>query len=60
MAAYGAQDPVEALTAGLAGATGSVYSVDVREPGGLAQLADVVDLIFVRRIVPPDVRDARA
>lgn len=60
MAAYGAHDPVEALAAGLAGATGSVYSVDVREPGGLAQLADVVDLIFVRRIVPPDVRDARA
>ncbi|WFD35494.1 hypothetical protein MCUN1_002350 [Malassezia cuniculi] len=58
MAAYGAQDPVEALTTGLASATGSVYAVDVREPGGLDKLAHVVDLIFVRRIVAPDVRDA--
>ena len=59
-AATGAQDPVEALAAGLARATGGVYAVDVRDAAGLGMLAHVVDLIFVRRIVPPDVRDALA
>lgn len=59
-AATGAQDPVEALAAGLARATGGVYAVDVRDAAGLSVLAHVVDLIFVRRIVAPDVRDALA
>lgn len=53
-------DPIAALCAGLAQATGGHYAVDLRTPADMHALAEVVDLLFITRIVPGEVRERRA
>ena len=53
-----AQDPIAALCAALTRATGGTYHVDLRTPEGLPRLAEVIDLLYGKRLVPADVRDS--
>lgn len=50
-------DPIQALCSALAQATGGAYAVDLRMPDGVQRLAEVVDLLFGKRIVSADVRE---
>ncbi|WFD28368.1 hypothetical protein MNAN1_003378 [Malassezia nana] len=50
-------DPIQALCGVLAQATGGAYAVDLRMPDGIHRLAEVVDLLFGKRIVGADVRE---
>lgn len=52
-------DPIPALCTALAQATGGVYHVDLKAPDGVPKLAEVVDLVFSKRIVSAEVRDGR-
>lgn len=52
-------DPIQALCGALAQATGGAYAVDLRTSHGVHQLAEVVDLLFCKRIVPAEVRERR-
>ncbi|KAI3625192.1 hypothetical protein CBS9595_000553 [Malassezia furfur] len=53
-------DPIPALCTALAQATGGVYHVDLKAPDGVPKLAEVVDLVFSKRIVSAEVRDGLA
>ena len=44
-------DPIQSLCGALTQATGGMYHVDLRMPDGIHRLAEVVDLLFGRRIV---------
>ncbi|WFC99313.1 hypothetical protein MYAM1_002057 [Malassezia yamatoensis] len=50
-------DPIAALCTSLAQATGGTYAIDLNTPEGINNLAEVVDLIFCKRIVSPEVRE---
>ena len=50
-------DPIRSLCGALTQATGGVYHVDLRMPDGIHRLAEVVDLLFGKRIVGADVRE---
>jgi len=50
-------DPIQALCGVLAQATGGAYVVDLHMPDGIHRLAEVVDLLFGKRIVAADVRE---
>lgn len=50
-------DPIQSLCGALTQATGGMYHVDLRMPDGIHRLAEVVDLLFGRRIVGADVRE---
>jgi len=50
-------DPIQALCGVLAQATGGAYVVDLRMPDGIHRLAEVVDLLFGKRIVAAEVRE---
>ncbi|WFD43403.1 hypothetical protein MPSI1_002064 [Malassezia psittaci] len=52
-------DPIAALCTSLAQATGGTYAIDLNNPEGITNLAEVVDLIFCKRIVSLDVREQR-
>ncbi|PKI83902.1 hypothetical protein MVES1_002381 [Malassezia vespertilionis] len=51
-------DPIQALAAGLTQGTGGTYDVDLRTRDGVHQLAEIVDLLFVKRIVGADLRES--